>query len=87
MLRTMAAKHTGGRAAKKGATLAEIGKRAAERAQHDALAAALARHAWNLSAVAVELGLSNASNVIRAIRRLGLSDAYERQQLRPGPKN
>lgn len=87
MLRTMAAKKTTGRAARKTATLAEIGKRAAEQAQHDALADALTRHAWNLSAVAVELGLSNASNVIRAIRRLGLGALYERQQLRPGPKN
>lgn len=59
-------------------SLAAIGRDAAERAQREALLEALRRLDWNLSAVAEDLELSHPSNVIRAIRRLGLGDLYEK---------
>ncbi len=54
-------------------TLAEIGREA----QREALLAALEANNWNLTATARDLGLTNASNVIRALRTLGLGDRYE----------
>lgn len=65
-------------------TLTEIGREA----QRAALLAELKAQAWNLTAVAKELGLTNASNVVRAIRTLGLVDEYdaakERGDIVPG---
>lgn len=58
-------------------TLAEIGKAAAREAQRAALLKELRTQNWNLSATAESLGLSNASNVIRAINSLDLADEYE----------
>ena len=60
------------------ATLAEIGREAARRAQREALLAELKAQDWNLSAVARELGLTAAGNVLRAIKTLGLDDHYEK---------
>jgi len=54
-------------------TLAEIGREA----QRVALLAELKAQGWNLTATARELGLNNASNVIRSIKSLGLDDEYE----------
>lgn len=61
----------------RGETLAEIGRRARVEAQKKALLATLQRLDWSLSDTASELGLSNASNVIRAIRDLGLGVEYQ----------
>lgn len=70
------------------ATLHAIGLKAMYEAQRKALAESLERNNWNLSAVSRELGMSNASNVIRAIRNLGLEAEYKRARekglIRPG---
>lgn len=58
-------------------SLAKIGREAAHKAQREALLAALEAHDWHLSAVAKATGLHNASNVIRSIRTLGLTEEYE----------
>lgn len=54
-------------------TLAEIGREA----QRVALLAELKAQDWNLTATARELGLTGPSNVIRALKSLGLEDVYE----------
>lgn len=59
-------------------TLAEIGKEAAREAQREALLKELRAQDWNLTATAEALGLSNSSNVIRAIRVLDLETEYEK---------
>lgn len=59
-------------------SLAEIGRLAREKAQRDALLEALERHDWNLTAVARELDVSNGSNVVREIKKLGLTAEYEK---------
>jgi len=71
-------------------TLAEIGKDAQREAQRKALLAELRAQDWNLSAVARELGMGDASAVIRAIRKVGLESEYEaarhRGDVRPGAR-
>lgn len=59
-------------------TLSEIG----QEAKRIALLAELVAQDWNLTAVAHELGLTNASNVVRAIRVLGLEDEYDAAKAR-----
>ncbi len=59
-------------------SLAEVGRLAAEAAQRKTLLASLRRHDWNMSATARELSMTNTANVLRAIKRLELSDDYER---------
>lgn len=66
-----------GKAAEEPTTLAEIGRLAAKEAQRKALLAVLKRLDWNLTATAEALGLSNPSNVIRAVRALGLEEEYD----------
>jgi transcriptional regulator with GAF, ATPase, and Fis domain len=58
-------------------TLAEVGREAAQTAQRKVLLAELKRQDWNLTATARELGLSSASNVLRAIKQLGLDEEYK----------
>lgn len=71
-------------------TFAEIGRQAADDAQRTALLKELEAQGWNLSATARELGMVDASAVIRAVRRLGLEDRYERAkergEVRAGPR-
>ena len=59
-------------------TLAEIGREA----QREALLAALKSNGWNLTATARDLGLSGPSNVIRALKTLGLGEQYEAAKAR-----
>ena len=54
-------------------TLAEIGREA----QRKALLTELKAQDWNLTATARELGLTGPSNVIRALKTLGLAAEYE----------
>lgn len=58
-------------------TLAEVGRDAARKAQREALLKELDAQDWNLSATARELGLTNVSNVLRAIKNLGLEKDYD----------
>lgn len=71
-------------------TLAEIGREAAREAQRKALLRALKAHEWNLTAAGAAVGVPNVSNVIRAIRSLGLEaeyeDARERGLIPKGPR-
>lgn len=59
-------------------TLAEIGRDA----QRKALLRELKAQRWNLTATARELGLTGPSNVIRALKTLGLADEYEAAKAR-----
>lgn len=59
-------------------TLAQVGRIAAREAQRNALLTELETQNWNLSAVARELGLVAAGNVLRAIKSLGLDKEYDR---------
>lgn len=81
MLATMTRKATTkprGKAPEPKPTLAEIGREA----QRKALLAELEAQGWNLTATARELGMTNASNVIRAIKTLGLTEEYEAAKAR-----
>ena len=60
---------------------AEVGRRAAREAQRVALLGALVRERWNLSAVAESLAMGHPSNVLRAIRDVGLSAEYKSAKL------
>jgi hypothetical protein len=93
MVTTKATKATPAKAAKRKAAperqqsrLAEIG----EAAMRKALLASLNKHDWQLSQVAVDMRLSGSANVIRSIRQLNLTDAYEaaraRGAVKPGPR-
>lgn len=62
-------------------TFAEIGRAAAHEAQRRALLKELKRQDWNLTATARELGISSASNVIRAIKLLGLDEEYKEARI------
>ncbi len=53
---------------------ARIGKKAATKAQRKLLLAALGANKWNLTKTAIVLELSGPGNVLREIRRLGLTD-------------
>lgn len=66
-------------------TLAEIGREAQHEAQRKALLASLKRCDWNMTAAAKELGLVNSSNVLRAIRTLGLEAEYDAAPCRMEP--
>ncbi len=82
MLAVMATSKTKAIAPKAPATeaprsLAEIGRDASRTARRKALLAELRRQRWNMTAVAKLLGMSNTSNVLRAIADLGLSAEYE----------
>lgn len=86
MLRTMAAKHTGGRAAKKGATTGTTtatpraptppARRkskltlASEDAARKLLLRTVRAEGWNLSASAVALDMTGAADVLRALKLL-----------------
>ncbi len=59
-------------------SFAEVGRRAARDAQRAHLLDSLVRNGWNLSAVARELDMSNASNVRRAIETLELLEHFEK---------
>lgn len=59
-------------------SLAEVGREA----QRKALLAELKLQNWNLTATARELGLTGPSNVIRAMKNLGLADEYEAAKAR-----
>lgn len=87
MLATMASTKTAPKPTRKPAakpaeaprrTLAEIGREA----QREALLAALKSNGWNLTATARDLGLSGPSNVIRALKTLGLGEQYEAAKAR-----
>lgn len=71
-------------------TFTEIGEAAKRDAQRSALLKELKAQGWNLSAVARELGMGDASTVIRAIRKVGLESEYEaarkRGDVRPGAR-
>lgn len=64
---------------------------AGEAAQRGVLLMELKAQAWSLSATADALDLSGASDVLRAIKHLGLTDEYEaaraRGDVKPGPKS
>ena len=73
---------TKARAKEKQPTFAEVGRRAAIAAQREYLRTKLNEHNWNLSAVARDAGLVNASNVVRAIVRVGLKNEYDKARER-----
>jgi transcriptional regulator with GAF, ATPase, and Fis domain len=62
-------------------SFAEIGRKAARDAQRAALLGALIEQGWNLSAVGQSLGLGHPSNVLRAIKDVGLLKEYNNAKL------
>ena len=66
--------------------LTEIGDEAMKRALHKSLK----EHGWALTKVSDDLRLGGSANVLRAIRQLGLTDAYlaakQRGDVKPGPR-
>lgn len=73
-------------AARQKSRLTEIGDEAMKRALHKSLKA----HGWALTKVSDDLRLGGSANVLRAIRQLGLTDAYlaakQRGDVKPGPR-
>lgn len=66
------------KAARKTSRLTQVAEDAARAAKRALLAETLLAQSWNLSATARELGLSSPSDVIRAIRDVGLESEYEK---------
>lgn len=64
--------------ARKVSRLTQVADDAARAAKRALLAETLLAQSWNLSATARELGLAGPSDVIRAIRDVGLEAEYER---------
>ncbi len=68
-------------------TLAEIGKTAMRRAQAEALWTALEAHDFSPSAAAEALSVPGGSaNVLRLLKRLGLTAQYDRERAARGLK-
>lgn len=86
-----AVRHEGVTAGEPKATFAEAGRKAAADAQRVLLLAELVAQDWNLSATASALAMTNSSNVLRAIRSLGLESEYEAAKaagkIRPGARS
>ena len=59
-------------------TLSQVGDAAKLTAERKLLLKTLRAQAWNLSATARELGMTDASSVLRAVARYDLTAEYER---------
>jgi len=56
---------------------AEVGRKAAHRAQRELLLRTLIANDWNLTHAGVALRMGGSMHVLRAIRKVGLIDEYE----------